>query len=276
VIRSTAIAAALALLAAGCGSDRGPAPEKPARPLRIALLDPTPDLVRGLRDAERYVGAVETPDESEADLVVTGDPARAVQAASRSESAHVLLLGVAPPDPMPANLLVVQISRGQSAFLAGALAALTGERTVAIAGGDDELVAAVRAGGEEAGAALDVAATGCGAAASADLVYAERTGCVSTDGSAKVIAPQAIQDADQLAVIGPRPWVAVAAAARAVQSNRWTPGLMLQGLRQDVLGIAWISPAVPAGAVDRLQRIEDRIRAGQAAVPVVAPVQQAG
>jgi hypothetical protein len=49
---------------------------------------------------------------------------------------------------------------------------------------------------------------------------------------------------------------------------------MLQGLRQDVVGITWIAPSVPAPAVDRLQRVEDRIRAGQADVPLVAPVQQ--
>jgi hypothetical protein len=50
---------------------------------------------------------------------------------------------------------------------------------------------------------------------------------------------------------------------------------MLEGLRQDVLGIGWIAPSVPAEAVDRLQRIEDLIRAGQADVPLVAPIQQA-
>jgi hypothetical protein len=48
---------------------------------------------------------------------------------------------------------------------------------------------------------------------------------------------------------------------------------MLEGLREDVLGIGWIAPSVSPSAVDRLQRIEDRVRAGQATVP---PVQQAG
>ena len=55
-----------------------------------------------------------------------------------------------------------------------------------------------------------------------------------------------IDGADQLAVVGPRPWVAVAAAARAVQAGRWVPGVMLEGLRQDVLGFGWIAPSVPA------------------------------
>jgi hypothetical protein len=84
-----------------------------------------------------------------------------------------------------------------------------------------------------------------------------------------------IDGADQLAVIGPRPWVAVAAAARAVQAGRFVPGVMLEGLRQDVLGVGWIAPSVPAEAVDRLQRIQDQIRAGQADVPLVAPILQA-
>ncbi len=276
MIRRAAITAALAVLAAGCGSDTGPPAATPARPVRIALLDPSPGLARGLRDAERYVGAAETGDEAAADLVVTADADRAVRAATRADDAHVLLLGPPPREPVPANLLVVQISRSQPAYLAGALAALTGARTVAVAGGDDALAAAVRAGGEEAGAPLDVSVAGCGAAASAEVVYAERPECVAAGGPAKVIAPQKVVDADQLAVVGPRPWVAVTAAARAVQSGRWAPGVMLEGLRQDVVGIGWISPSVPRPAVDRLQRIEDLIRAGQATVPLVAPVQQAG
>jgi hypothetical protein len=171
---------------------------------------------------------------------------------------------------------VVEISRGQPAYLAGGLAALTGAGTVAVAGGDDELAAAVRAGGEEAGSSLDVTVAGCGADANADVVYAERPECVAGGETAKVNAPEMIPDADQLAVVGPRPWVTVSAAARAVQAGRWVPGVMLEGLRQDALGVGWISPSVPPSAVDRLQRIEDLIRAGQATVPLVAPVQQAG
>jgi hypothetical protein len=272
VIRAAAIACVV--LAAGCGSDSGPPAAAPTRPVRIALLHPTPELARGVRDAERYVGAVETPDAPAADLVVTGDAALAARAASRSSGAHVLLVGAPPPDPVSDNLLVVQISRGQPAYLAGALAGLVGAHTVAVVGGDDEVAAAVRAGGAEAGTALQVSVTACGAAATADVVYAQRTACLAGGGSAKVIAPVAIAGADQLAVVGPRPWVAVAAAARAVQAGRWEPGVMLEGLRQDVVGITWIAPSVPAPAVDRLQRIEDLIRAGEADVPLVAPVQQ--
>jgi hypothetical protein len=272
VIRALAIACAV--LAAGCGSDAGPPSAAPARPVRIAIADPTPDLARGVRAAEQYVGAVETSDASAADLVVTTDATLAARAASRSSDAHVLLVGPPPADPVPKNLLVVQISRGQPAYLAGALAGLTGARSVAVVGGDDELAAAVRAGGAEAGAALQVGVTACGASATADVLYAERTACLAKGGTGKVIAPGRSGAYDQLAVVGPRPWVAVAAAARAVQAGRWIPGVMLEGLRQDVVGIAWIAPSVPAQAVDRLQRIEDLIRAGQADVPLVAPVPQ--
>lgn len=271
-----ALAVACAVLAAGCGSDTPPPPAAPARPVRIAALHPTPELARGVRDAERYVGAVETSDAGAADLVVTADPELAVKEAGRSSGAHVLLMGAPPAGPVPGNLLAVQISRGQPAYLAGALAGLTGAQTVAVAGGDDELAAAVRAGGGEAGADLRVDATACGAATTADVVYAERTACVAKGETAKVIAPAAVDGTDQLGVIGSRPWVAVAAAARAVQAGRWVPGVMLEGLRQDVLGVAWIAPSVPAPAVDRLQRIEDLIRAGQADVPLVAPVQPGG
>ena len=274
MIRAAVIA--FAVLASGCGSDTSPPAVSPARPVRIALLHRTPELARGVRDAERYVGAVETPDASAADLVVTGDAGLAVRAARRSSGAHVLLVGDPPPDPVPDNLLVVQISRGQPAYLAGALAGLVGAHTVAVVGGGDEVAAAVRDGGAEAGTELQVSATACGAATTGDVVYVERTACLAGGGSGKVIAPAAIAGADQLAVVGPRPWVAVAAAARAVQAGRWQRGVMLQGLRQDVVGITWIAPSVPARAVDRLQRIEDLIRAGQAEVPLVAPVQQGG
>jgi basic membrane lipoprotein Med (substrate-binding protein (PBP1-ABC) superfamily) len=264
---------ACAVVATGCGSDTGPPAAAPARPVRIALLDRSAPLERGVRDAERFVGAVETADPAAADLVVTTDPAQAVTEARRSDGAHVLLVGAAPTGDLPENLLAVEISRGQPAYLAGALAALVGARGVAVAGGGADLVAAVRAGGAEAGGVLRVTATACGAPAAADVVYVEQPACLGSDASGRLVAPERIAGADQLAVVGPRPWVAVAAAARSVQAGRWTPGVMLEGLRQDVLGISWISPSVSATAVDRLQRIEDRIRAGQADVPVVAPIQ---
>ena len=121
-------------------------------------------------------------------------------------------------------------------------------------GGDDELAAAVRAGGEAGGAPLAVSVAPCGAATSSDVIYVERPECLSGDETGKVVAPVMVEGADQLAVLGPRPWVAVAAAARAVQAGQWVPGQMLEGLRQDVLGFGWIAPSVPAAQVDRLQR----------------------
>jgi basic membrane lipoprotein Med (substrate-binding protein (PBP1-ABC) superfamily) len=269
-----AIAIACAVLATGCGSDTRPPAAAPARPVRIALLDPSPDLVRGVRDAERYVGAVETADETAADLVVTNDPGRAVRVADGSPDARVLLVGAAPSDPVPGNILVVQISRGQPAYLAGALAGLVGARSVSVVGGDAELAAAVKAGGAEAGAALQVDVAACGAPATGEIRFAERTSCLTGGGPGRVVAPAAVDDTDQLAVIGPRAWVAVTAAARAVQAGTWSPGVLLEGLRQDVVGIGWISPSVTSSQLDRLQRIEDLIRAGQAQIPVVAPVQQ--
>ena len=270
-----AIVIACATLAAGCGSDTTAPSAPPAQPVRIALLEPSAALVRGVHDAERFVGAVETADAGSADLVVTGDPARATATAKSWPGTHVLLVGGTPPGPAPRNLLAVQISRGQPAYLAGAVAALAGAHTVAVAGGDEELAVAVRAGGEETGTALDVTSTACGAATTGDVVYLERPECLPAGFTGKVVAPEMVDGADQLAVVGPRPWVAVAAAARAVQAGRFVPGVMLEGLRQDVLGIGWISPSIPAAAVDRLQRIEDRIRAGQADVPLVAPILQA-
>ena len=270
-----ALVIACALLAAGCGSDTGAPAAAPARPVRIALLEPSAPLVRGLHDAERFVGAVQTADAGAADLVVTGDSAEAAAAAKRLPHTHVLLIDGTPPEPVPRNLLVVQISRGQPAYLAGALAALAGAHTVALVGGGEEVAVAVRAGGEAADAALDVGITACRAPATADVVYVERLECLPHAAAGKVIAPERIEGADQLAIVGPRPWVAVAAAARAVQAGRFVPGVMLEGLRQDVLGIGWIAPSVPAAAVDRLQRIEDQIRAGHADVPLVAPIRQA-
>ncbi len=66
-----AIVIVCAVLATGCGSDAGPPAPTPARPVRIALLEPSAPLLRGVHDAERFVGAVETADPAAADLVVT-------------------------------------------------------------------------------------------------------------------------------------------------------------------------------------------------------------
>ena len=74
-----------------------------------------------------------------------------------------------------------------------------------------------------------------------------------------------------LAVIGPRPAVVVAAAARSVQDGVFQAGSFLEGLRQDAIGFAWVSPSLAPAAFDRLQTVEDAVRAETAPVPTVAP-----
>jgi len=74
-----------------------------------------------------------------------------------------------------------------------------------------------------------------------------------------------------VASLGDRPEVVVAAAARSVQDGAFDPGISLEGLREGAIGFAWISPEVGQGANARLQSIEDRVRAGTAGVPSVAP-----
>ena len=63
----------------------------------------------------------------------------------------------------------------------------------------------------------------------------------------------------------------VAEAARNVQDGIFEPGVALEGLRDDAIGFGWISPALAPATVDRLQHIEDGVRAESAGVPAVAP-----
>lgn len=74
-----------------------------------------------------------------------------------------------------------------------------------------------------------------------------------------------------LGLLGPRPAVVVAETARSVQDGIFQPGIALEGLRDDAVGFAWISPALPPAAVHRLQDIEDTVRAETAPVPTIAP-----
>jgi hypothetical protein len=74
-----------------------------------------------------------------------------------------------------------------------------------------------------------------------------------------------------LAVLKKRPEVVVTETARSVQDGIFQPGVAVAGLRQDAIGFAWISPSVPAAAVDRLQHVEDDVRAETAPVPSLAP-----
>ena len=74
-----------------------------------------------------------------------------------------------------------------------------------------------------------------------------------------------------LALLGPRPAVVVAEAARSVQDGVFDPGVWLEGLRDDAIGFSWVSPSLEPADLDRLQHVEDRVRAETAPVPAVAP-----
>ena len=75
-----------------------------------------------------------------------------------------------------------------------------------------------------------------------------------------------------LAVLRTRPEVVVAAAARSVQDGAFDPGIALEGLREDAIGFAWVSPALAAGRRTRgCSRSRTAVRAGTAHVPSVAP-----
>jgi hypothetical protein len=86
-----------------------------------------------------------------------------------------------------------------------------------------------------------------------------------------VIAPARLAGVTMLALLRTRPEVIVAAAARSVQDGAFAPGIALEGLREDAIGFAWVSPAVAQGAITRLQSIEDTTRAETADIPPVAP-----
>jgi hypothetical protein len=267
--------ATVALAATGCGSDLGPPQARPASPVRIALAAPAPDLSRGVRDAVDFVGARRVPLTADADLIVTDEAAQAI-AEARSTGEHVLLVGAPPAESLPPTLLAVEIDRSQLGYLAGALAAETGARSLALPGAEPGMAAAARAGVAAGGGGTRVTVAACGTPVRAAALYAEEVHCLPAHSSGQVIAAERLPGADQLAVLGPRPWAIVAAAARAVQDGRFTPGESEQGLAEDALGFTWIAPSVPADAVDRLQRIEDAVRAGHAVIPAVPPVAPPG
>jgi basic membrane lipoprotein Med (substrate-binding protein (PBP1-ABC) superfamily) len=258
--------AAAALLATGCGSDLGPGPMTRAAPVRIDLLDGSAAMARGVAAAVRFVGAVRVPGPAQADLIVSAAAPAAVAAALRYPAAHVLLIGVAPAGALPANLRVVEVSRGQPAYLAGALAALAGRRRLAVVPFDPAIAAAARAGSAAVGANMVVGG------ARPDVVYLTAGGATAA-GGVPVIAARRVPGVSQLAVIGPRLETVVADTARLVQDAGFTGGVVAAGLRDDAVAITWLAPSVSAAATDRLQRIEDAIRAGGATIPPAAPAQ---
>lgn len=260
---------ALAATAAGCGSDLGPASAPAVVPVRLQLVQGTPELAMGARDAVDMVGARMVTDTSAADLVVTASPAAAAQAARVNPGTHILLVTPRPPQGLPDNVRAVQFDRGGMAYLAGALAALRG-RDVAVVEDGNDLEDAFRAGTREVTGHASVRTVPCGGSTSATVVYVPDPGCRPRGSAATVIAPTRLTGADMLAVLGPRPAVVVAEAARSVQDGVFDPGVWIEGLRDDAIGFSWVSPSLPPADLDRLQHVEDRVRAETAPVPPVA------
>jgi hypothetical protein len=230
----------------------------------------TPELATGARDAVDMVGSRMVTDTSQADLVVTASPAAAAEAARVNPGTHILLVTPHPPQNLPANVRAVQFDRGGMAYLAGALAALR-SRDVAVVEDGDALEDAFRAGTREVTGHAAVSSVPCGGATAAAVVYVPDPACRPRGSAAAVIAPARLPRADMLGLLGPRPSVVVAEAARSVQDGVFAPGVWLEGLRDDAIGFSWISPALSPAALDRLQHVEDRVRAETAPVPLVAP-----
>lgn len=268
--RTAAGLIALTVAAAACGSDLGPASTPAVVPVRVQLVQGSPQLATGVRDAVDLVGARAVAETSQADLVVTASPDAAAEAARVNPGTHILLVTPRPPASLPGNVRAVVFDRGELAYLAGALAALRA-RAVAVVEDGDALTQAFRAGAEEVTGHATVSSVACGAATAATVVYVPDPGCRPRGSGAVVIAPQRLPGADMLALLGPRPAVVVAEGARSVQDGVFDPGTWLEGLREDAIGFRWISPAVAPGDVDRLQGVEDRVRAETAPVPSVAP-----
>ena len=261
---------ALAAAAAGCGSDLGPASEPAVVPVRVQLVQGTPGLATGARDAVDMVGARMVTDTSQADLVVTASPAAAAEAARVNPGTHILLVTPHLPRNLPDNVRAVQFDRGGMAYMAGALAALRSP-DVAVVEDGDALEDAFRAGTREVTRNATVTTVPCGGATSAAVVYVPDPACRPRGSAAAVIAPERLKGADMLALLGPRPSVVVAETARSVQDGVFDPGVWLEGLRDDAIGFSWVSPSLSPSDLDRLQGVEDRVRAGTAPVPVVAP-----
>jgi basic membrane lipoprotein Med (substrate-binding protein (PBP1-ABC) superfamily) len=269
VIRAAALVL-LAAAAAGCGSDLGPASTAPAAPVRVFLVQASPGLAQGVRDAIALIDARTVNDVSQADLVVTAKESAAATAARENPGSHVLLVGRQPDRGVAANVRVVEFDRGQLAYLAGALAALRGSN-VAVAEPGPVLAAAFAAGANAARPGAVATSVACGATTAAAVVYIPDPMCRPRAPSAQVIAPTKLAGASMLALLRTRPEVVVAAAARSVQDGAFEPGIALDGLREDAIGFASISPAVAQTTITRLQSIEDTVRAGTADIPSVAP-----
>jgi hypothetical protein len=265
-----ALLAVVAAAASGCGSDLGPASTPAAVPVRIQLVHATPALAAGVRDAVALIGARVVRTTRDADLVVTADPAAAAAAAVVDPGTHILLVGAQPAETPPANVRSVEFDDAGMAYLAGALAALRAP-TIAVAEPGTSLEAAFRAGATAVRKDASVATVACHARTAATIVYVPDPACRADAPGAEVIAPRRLAGARMLAQLGPRPEVVVAETARSVQDGIFQPGVAVEGLRDDAIGFSWIAPDVPAATVDRLQHVEDTVRAETAHVPALGP-----
>jgi hypothetical protein len=270
-VRATALAltAAVALAASACGSDLGPEPAKPARLLRVAVVAvPASERAvwEGVRAAARFVGARRVGLAGDPDVVLTRSAQAALRAARRDSSTHVVLIGSPAPDGAPANLLGVVWSRPQLAYLAGAVAALRAP-SVAMAGADALLARAFARGARALAPAVRTSQSGC-RRSGAPIVYAPSASCLPA-GPGWLVAPQPVPGRRMLALVAPRLDVVVAKAVRSVQDASFAGGRTVEwGLFEDAVGVRRLSSSLPAGAVERLQRLEDRVRSGDADVPV--------
>ena len=264
-MRVVPAAVAVLVLAAGCGSDLGPGPATRAAPVRIDVIGGGAPIAAGVADAVRFVGAARVEEPGQADLVVSTDANSALRVARAYPDAHVLLIGPAPAGTLPANVRVEQVSRAEPAYLAGAVAALAGKRHLAVVPPDPAVDAAVVAGADAVGGSdLGVVTAG------ADAAYVTAPGGRPPHG-VPVITAAGPPPPGALAVVGPRLAVVVAAAARLVQDGQFRPGVYTVGLGDDAVGVTWLDPSLGPAVADRLQRLEDVIRAGRAAIPAVAP-----
>jgi hypothetical protein len=260
----------LAAASAGCGSDLGPASPPAAVPVRIQLVHASAVLDAGVRDAIAMIGARLVHRTTQADLVVTHDPAAAAVAALANPGTHILVVGAQPAAAPPPNVRIVEFDRGGMAYLAGALAALEAPG-IAVAEPGGVLEPAFRAGAAAVRRGASAPSVGCGAATSAAVVYVPDPACRPRGPGAQLIAPRRLAGARMLALLRPRPAVVVAETVRSVQDGIFQPGVAMEGLREDAIGFPWISPAVSQATVDRLQHVEDTVRSETAPVPAVAP-----
>jgi hypothetical protein len=269
-----ALLGALAIAAVGCGdyaSDLHPPTQRPADPVRVATAGRVdPAVVRGIEEAVAALPAARTP-AAEAEVILATDPQEALAAARRHADTPVALLGETDILEPPQTMLVLLVDFPEIPFLAGALAGVAGERAVdlRVDGLDAVHADAVGAGGRAAGTELAVRVVPCGRASRAGVVVELRVDCGGpVAAGAWSIAPRRLPGARPLGTLGMHLDAVAFAAIRAVQAGDFRGGeTELVGLREHALGFRALSPTLSPAQVDRLQHIQDDLRAGEADVP---------